>query len=243
MNKPKEFTLQNGLEVLYIEDDDYPVTTMRMIIPAGEIYSDENYKGIAGFTNQLLREGTINHSQNALAVFLDQKGAVYQGYSDEEFSIVQLTCLEEFSSDMTDFLYELVTEADFPQKEIDIIKNQKLSKLQHLKTQPEYLLHKYLRKNVYQEHPYSFYQIETETLNRISRNDITNFYKTFYHPNNSRLLILSSLKFDKIKTIVENKFSKWKANSNISNISNVLNINDYKLNHDKEIFIIDRKKL
>lgn len=69
--------LKNGLRVLILEDHRLPRVTMRLIVPAGQVYAPA--PAVAELTNAMLNEGTTNHTEEQIADALEQRGATFAG--------------------------------------------------------------------------------------------------------------------------------------------------------------------
>jgi len=60
------------------------------------------------------------------------------------------------------------------------------------------------------KHPFGEFTTE-KTLNNVSLNDVTNYYKTYYRPNNAYLIVVGDITVKHAKKLIKKQFSKWIA--------------------------------
>ena len=72
---PEQMQLPNGLKVVVVEKHDMPVVTFGLVISAGAITDPSDKPGIAGFTAQMLSEGTDTRSSLEIAAAFEFIGA------------------------------------------------------------------------------------------------------------------------------------------------------------------------
>ena len=229
------YKLDNGLEIIYKRDENFPIIATRVLTAAGEIYSPENLKGLSNLVNSLLQEGSNNYDANAISENIDKIGASLNSISDEEYSGYQIISLEEYFEKATKMLSEIMLNPSFKEEEIELYRNKKLDIITHQETQADFIMRKNLKKYLYKNHPYSYYQIEEEVLNEITRKDITNFYDEHYNPNESIIIAIGSIDFDKYKMMIEKYFSSWNHKERLS--SSVIKVEDIK---NREIYTYNR---
>src|SRR5260370_1362385 len=74
--KPTEVKLDNGTIVMVLEDHKLPTVSVQLSIDgAGGLYEPADTPGVAGFTAQMLKEGTATRTSKQIAEQLDQLGA------------------------------------------------------------------------------------------------------------------------------------------------------------------------
>jgi hypothetical protein len=60
--RAEEATLPNGLQVVLLRSTKVPTFNMQMVVLTGGLADPADYRGLAGFTASLLREGTAKRS-------------------------------------------------------------------------------------------------------------------------------------------------------------------------------------
>ena len=63
--KIEKTTLDNGLDVYVIEQHEVPIVSMRLVIPGGSIYNDEETAGLANLTAGLSQQAQQAHLRQA----------------------------------------------------------------------------------------------------------------------------------------------------------------------------------
>lgn len=62
--------------------------------------------------------------------------------------------------------------------------------------------------NYGKNHPYGEFETESSAKN-VSLEDVKNFYKSYYKPNNAYLIIIGDVQFKEVKKLVTTNFGKW----------------------------------
>src|SRR6185437_15982116 len=73
--RAEEATLKNGLRVILLPSTKVPTFNMQMVVLSGGLSDPSDYRGLAGFTASLLREGTAKRSSKQIAEQVDALGA------------------------------------------------------------------------------------------------------------------------------------------------------------------------
>ena len=101
----------------------------------------------------------------------------------------------------------------FSQKEIDRIRNQRLTQLLQQRDNPGALANKIFFSEVYgAKHPYGYIELGTEeSLKAISRDDLAKFWSAGYVPENAALVVAGDISEAELRALAEKHFGKWKG--------------------------------
>lgn len=191
----EKFTLDNGLEVIFHQDESDPVTAVALTFHVGSARELEGKTGFAHLFEHLL----FLESENLGKGGLDQMssrigGSGANGSTSRDrtnyFQTVPNDALEKMiwaEADKLGFFINTVTEAVVA-KEKQVVKNEKR---QGVDNQPYGHVNYVVGKNLYPEgHPYNWQVIGSlEDLQNATLADVKEFYKRWYVPNNATLVI------------------------------------------------------
>lgn len=185
--------LDNGVPVYMINSGEQEVVKIEFLFRAGKWYENNNL--ISDFTNRMLREGTSTKSAKQIADEFDYHGANVQYSAGFEIAGVALFSLTSKAELLFPLLHEVLTDASFPQSELDTIINNRKQRLKVELKKNDFVANRYFVSALYgQQHPYGRVT-RFEDFDHITVSTLREFYKKYYHTDN--LLIIISGKFGK----------------------------------------------
>ena len=185
------FALDNGMEVVVIEDHRAPAVVHMVWYRIGSADESAGHSGIAHFLEHLMFQGTKTVAPGDLS-----KIVAAQGGSDNAFTTVDYTAyFQRVAADRLDLMMEL--EADRMRNlnltEDDVTTERQVildERNQRTDSDPGSLLAEQMAAAQYLNHPYGTpvigWRHEIETL---SRQDALDFYQANYAPNNAILVV------------------------------------------------------
>jgi zinc protease len=202
------FTLDNGLEVVVIEDHRAPVVTHMVWYKVGAADEPPGRSGIAHFLEHLMFKGTDTVPSGA---FSDTVSA--QGGRDNAFTSWDYTAyFQRVAADRLDLMMELeadrmrnlrLTEADVATERQVVLEERS----QRTDNDPGALFGEQRRAAQYHNHRYGIpiigWRHEIEAL---SREDALDFYRTFYAPNNAILVVAGDVTPEEVRALAETHY-------------------------------------
>lgn len=203
-------TLPNGLQVVAVLHHEQPVVSMRMIVRAGSALDPQNKLGLAQLTAALLDQGTATQSANELNESVDFIGGAMGAGAGPDLSFVNVIVMKDSFDVGLRLLSDLARRPAFAQEEIERQRQQTLSSLQVSFEDPEYLADAVFNRLVYGFHPYGMPDSGTpETLAAITRNDLVDFHRRYFVPNNAILAIVGDVTAEEAFAGVAKVFGDW----------------------------------
>jgi zinc protease len=207
----EEKTLPNGLDVVVIENHELPVVSMRMVIRSGSTYDPADKAGLADMTAGLLRKGTKTRTATEVADAIDFVGGNIGGNANRDATVVTCSVLHKHFDVGLDVLSDIVLHPVFADEEIERIRRQTLAGIQQSKDDPATICTRGFNQMLFGDNPYARPSGGTEaSVTAITADDIKNFYKTYYKPNNAFMLVAGDVKPDEVFQKVEKAFGSWK---------------------------------
>ncbi|MBO6525123.1 MAG: insulinase family protein [Balneolaceae bacterium] len=210
----EKITLDNGLEVIFHQDDSDPVTAVALTFHVGSAREKEGRTGFAHLFEHLLFLESENLGKGGLDKMSSRIGGSGANGSTSRdrtnyFQTVPNDALEKMiwaEADKLGFFINTVTEAVVA-KEKQVVKNEKR---QGVDNQPYGHANYVIGKNMYPEdHPYNWQVIGSlEDLQNATLADVKEFYNKWYVPNNATLVIAGDFDVDQAKEWVHKYFDE-----------------------------------
>ena len=205
MGTYEDFELANGLKVIVVENHKLPRVSLQLFVDA-PIIQEGAYAGYVSIAGDLLSKGTKNRTKAEIDEAVDFLGASLSTGANGLFASSLTKHMDPLFEIMTDILYH----PTFPEAEFDKIKKQTLSALAQAKDDPNAIAGNVAQVLRYgKNHPYGEVATE-ETIERIDLEKCKSYYKTFFQPDISYLVVVGDISKNQIKPKIEQYFGKWK---------------------------------
>ena len=207
----KKHILNNGLEVITINRDTQ-IAAINIGIKVGALYETEKEKGISHFIEHVLFKGTHTRSDEQLNEELEALGGEYNAYTDYDATVYTISCLMEEFENAVELLGDMIVNSAFDKDEIEKERGVILSEIKTSKDDIEDFSFKNVNKIAFENSglKYEVTGIE-EDVSTFTREEIVDYYKKYYTPENSLITMVSSLSHEDAIKLVEENFGKWKG--------------------------------
>jgi zinc protease len=208
------FKLSNGLTVYLMEQHDVPVISVSAILPAGAIY-DNDKAGLASLTATALKHGTKNFTKTKLDEELDFIGADVNTYATKEYAGLSSNFAAKDKVKVLAIIKDLLLNPVFDSSEFNKEKSRLLVMLEQQKESPRSVIGSYFDAFLYGNHPYgNVISGINSTVSKLTVEDLKNFYKTNYKPDNSAISIVGDFNTKDMKGELTALFSTWEKSTN-----------------------------
>jgi zinc protease len=215
---PKRFTLPNGLQVFVVEAHNLPIVSANLVLRSGSAADRPDAPGLAGFTSAMLDEGTETMDALAIANRIYALGASLSTGSTGDASNASVRALKQNARPALDVLGQVVLSPAFPAKEIERIRNDRLTALLQQRDQPFQTAIRVMNASLFgPTHPYGHTTLGTEeSLKKLSREDLVAFYQGAFSPTNAALVLVGDLSESEAKKLANDAFGAWKGSATAS---------------------------
>jgi len=205
----QKFTLSNGLQVVLMEKHQVPLVQLNLTIKAGSVNDPADKVGLANLTFDMLDEGAAGKTSLELADAIDFLGASLRtGAGAHSSSVTLHTPLSKFD-DALKIMSDIVLRPDFPSKELDRKKKDRLTSLMQMHDQPTAIAGAAFNKILFgKEHPYGR-MTDENTIKNFSVEDLKSYYKKYFAANNAYIVVVGDVKAEELKKKLESVFGKW----------------------------------
>ena len=201
----------NGLTVLHSENHNLPIVMVTLLVKAGQRHEPKEKAGLANLTAELLTEGTKNRTSMIISEEIDFIGASLDASAGNDFTTITLSVLKKDIDKGFELFSDILLNAVFPQAEIVRKREMIKGSLRHQEEDPSFLAGRAFKKEVFGEHPYGrLIQGSTDTLDAITKDDLTTFYSDFFLPNNAILSVAGDLTTDELDSVMKKYLGAWK---------------------------------
>ena len=203
-------TLSNGMQVITVAQHEQPAVTMRLLVRAGGANDPDKKRGVSYLVSNLLDQGTTTRNSEQIADQIDSIGGVLGTGSGDDFTSISAVVMKDSFGVAMDLVADLVRNPAFAQEEIDRQKEQITSTQQVNANDPDYIASAVFDRLVYGFHPYGLPASGTpETLARITRQDLQQFHRQYFVPNNMVLAIVGDITEKDAAAAAERAFGSW----------------------------------
>jgi len=203
-------TLANGLQVLTVLHHEQPAVTMHLLVRAGAAQDLPKKDGVAFLAAQLLDQGTTTRTANQIADQIDSIGGSLGVASQQDRTVASAIVMKDsFDFGMT-LVADIVHNPSFDPAEIERQKEQVISLLRVNAEDPDYIASIVFDRLVYGFHPYGLPGSGTpETIGSITRDDLRNFHRRYFVPNNMILTIVGDVTGEEAFSAAQRVFGAW----------------------------------
>jgi len=200
---PPSFTLDNGLQVIVVENHELPVVNFQLTVDVDPLREGDAV-GYVSAAGNLLRNGTQQKSKAEIDETIDFIGADLVTYENGIYA----SGLKKHAGTILDLMAEVLMEPVFPEEELDKYRKRQVSNLAGGKTDPSFISDRVAQKLRYGDHPYGELTTE-ETIGNITREKCMRYYNTYYKPNVSYLVMVGDIRQEEARAMAEKYFGPW----------------------------------
>jgi zinc protease len=211
--EPQIFSLSNGLKVYLVEQHNLPVFSASLVTLGGSDGDSPKKPGVAGFTSAMLTEGTTRRSATEIADDTDQIGASLAKNATNDSASVSISALTNSTDQALELLSDVSLHPAFADKEIDRIRQMRLTTFLQMKDQPTQVALQVAYRAIFgSDSPYGYLSIGTEpSVKSINRDDLVKFWSTHYAPSDSALVFAGDLTAAQARELAQKYFGSWSA--------------------------------
>ncbi len=211
------FTLDNGMDVVVIEDHRAPVVVHMVWYRAGAADETPGVSGVAHFLEHLLFKGTETMEPGEFSATVARNGGRDNAFTSYDYTAyfqrVAADRLELMMQMESDRMVNLQLGEDDIKTERDVIIEERN---QRVENSPGALMREQKNAAQFLNHPYGIpiigWQAEMEEL---GLQDALEYYQTYYAPNNAILIVAGDVTPDAVHTLAQTHYGKIPANPDL----------------------------
>lgn len=216
----EKYTLDNGLTVVLNQDKSDPIVAVAIYYHVGSSRETPGKTGFAHLFEHMMFQRSENVGEDEFFRNIQGAGGTLNGSTSQDrtnyYEVVPKNALELalwMESDRMGYLENTVTQAAFVNQQ-NVVQNEKRQSYDNVAYG---FTNEVTLKNIYPKgHPYSWTVIgEMEDLTNATVQDVKDFHRKFYSPNNAVLSISGDFEEEDVKALVEKYFGEIPAGEEI----------------------------
>ena len=217
--EPRSFSLSNGLKVVILENKRAPVVAQMIWYDFGSGVESKGKSGLAHFMEHLMFKGTKKFPENYYSDFLSRIGGSENAFTSYDYTAYYQIFPSSEIAKVLSMEADRMTNLTLSKKNVEVEKQVILEeRFQRIESDPSAKLDESMRSilfpNNYYGRPIIGWKHEIEKL---KIDDVIEFYKKYYIPNNATLVLSGDVDFDKAKKLVKKYFGRIKKGKKIEN--------------------------
>jgi len=203
----QEYYLDNGMQVLIKEVHTTPVVAVQLFVKAGTRWEYPGISGISHWVEHMCYRGTEDYTDEQMNTLLSSVGADVNGYTDNDVTCYHQTLPSQYLELALQIEASRLARCTFDPQLLEKERTVVISELEGDENRPEDLLYKELLSQAFTIHPYQFPTIGFRNeLISMTRDDLYNYYREYYIPNNATLVIVGDVDADTTLELIKQYF-------------------------------------
>ncbi|MCJ7508637.1 MAG: insulinase family protein, partial [candidate division Zixibacteria bacterium] len=210
--------LPNGLTVIVKSNPDSKVLAINILGKNRSAVEPEGKEGIADFTNRMLLKGTRDRTAEELSNDLASIGAQITNvdnpyipyddrYTTKSFTFFRFETIDEYADKGIDILADIIKNSNFPQDQIEKVKAEVMGLLGMQSGSTYQTARDLFYAELFKGHPFSkTINGNRRSIGGITQEDLIEFYKKFYSPNNIIITAITNLPVDEMMNKIKLQF-------------------------------------
>ena len=206
------YKLDNGQTVIIKEVHDNPIVTIDTWIKTGSINENDKNNGVAHFLEHLFFKGTTKHPTGEFDRILESKGAQTNAATSKDFTHYYITLPSKYFKTAIDLHADMLMNPLIPRKELEKERKVVIEEIAKTNDNPENKLYENMVQSFYINHPYKRKVIgKKEIIENISREEIFNFYNSWYNPSNMITVVVGDIDTTQALDLIKKNFNRPEA--------------------------------
>ena len=211
--------LPSGQTLIIKESHDNPIVTIDTWVKTGSVNETDSNNGVAHFLEHMFFKGTQKYPTGQFDRILESKGAITNAATSRDYTHYYIEIPSKYFELALELHSDMLLNPILPRNELEMERKVVLEEMARGKDNPDNILFKNVNENLYSHHPYKREVIgKSDIIENITREEMLNFYNTWYKPNNMITVIAGDINTNKAVKIIEKYFkSNEKTKTSKSN--------------------------
>lgn len=208
-----EATLNNGIEIYGIENDEVPLVQINMVIDGGQLMEDMDKLGAANLMASIMTKGTANKTPEELEEAIDQLGARISVFAGKQSVRISANTLARNYDETLALMEEILLQPRWDENEFELAKQSTISQIRQQEANPNAIA-----SNAYDILIYGKDDIRAqntlgtiETVSNLTIDDLKAYYNANISPSVTRLHVVGDISENELVKSLSSLDSKWEA--------------------------------
>jgi zinc protease len=209
----QKWALPNGLTIIVQIDRSAPVASVQAWCGTGSVDEGRHLgSGLSHILEHMLFKGTKTRSTNAIAQAIQDEGGYINAYTSFDRTVYWIDVPKEGVSSALEVLSDATMNSTLPPEEF--VKEQEVIRREFAMSydDPDRMVGQLMFRTAYQRHPYRLPVIgELQIFNQLTREDVAEYYRSRYVPNNLTFVVVGDVDADAVYTQLAKCFADYPA--------------------------------
>ncbi|PCI71434.1 MAG: peptidase M16 [Gammaproteobacteria bacterium] len=209
----KSFTLNNGMKIMILEDHSIPNANMYIFWKVG---SRNEYPGITGlshFFEHMMFNGAKKYGPKQFDRVMEAAGGANNAYTSEDITAYTnwfpSSSMEVIFDLEADRIEHLAIDSKMVESERGVVTSERTTGLENSNF---FMLLEQVKGSAFRAHPYSWGVMGHQSdIDNWSLDDLRNYHKTYYAPNNAVVVIAGDVAVKEVKRLAKKYFEPISA--------------------------------
>lgn len=205
----KSFTLDNGMKIMVLEDASIPNANMYLFWKVGSRNEVPGITGISHFFEHMMFNGSKKYGPKMFDRTMEAAGGANNAYTTEDMTVYTdwfpANALETMFDLEADRIANLDINPEMVESERGVVQSERSTGLENSNWNA---LEGEIKGVAFLAHPYSWSVIGHESdIAAWSLEDLVQYHKTYYAPNNAVVVIAGDVKLAQVKALADKYFA------------------------------------
>ena len=204
----KKYVLDNGMIVLIAPNPKLPIASYYTLYDVGGRYEVKGTTGATHFLEHMMFKGAQKYGPGQFDNLIESNGGTTNAYTTNDATVYYQNIPSSFVEKMVDLeadrLQHLLLEPISFESERKVIFEERKMRYEN---SPDGFIYLMMMKKIFEGTPYGQSVIgDVEDLNALNRDQVMDFFKTYYAPDNAILAISGDVDPDKLLPVIKEKY-------------------------------------
>ncbi len=201
------FYLDNGMEVILVENHASPMIAAVAVIKTGSRNEDEASNGSAHFLEHLLFNGTKTRTQKQIYDEMDFYGGYNNAHTGTDYTNYMILMPKEYIAQGMDIQADMLFNSTLPEEKFEKERGIVIEEIGKDADRHGYQVNNNFQRTFYARTPYELPVLGTvSTITYLKRERVWKYYRTWYVPNNMTLMVIGDFSTPDMVKLVREKY-------------------------------------
>jgi zinc protease len=201
------FSLEDGLEVRMMPDAGTPMVAVMAIVRTGYASEGASRSGFSHLLEHLVFAGTEKRSKNQIQREVEGLGGYVNGFTRDDYTAYLIVGHRDHLGQLMDVLSDMLFHSIIPEKGVGEAKEVVIEEILRSQSRPGTREDELFNSLLYEGSPYERTGLGNETtVTAATREEIRDFYRRTYRPDNMILLLRGGFDSASVKETLEETF-------------------------------------
>jgi zinc protease len=207
--EPEQWSLSNGLGVIFLPDEELPTVRGQLFMKGGHLWAQGSPPGSVSAMGELMRRGGAGElGSDEVDRDLERLAATITTTFGAEFGVAGFSCLTSDFDSVFGLFAKVLLQPRFEGEKLNLWKGQAIEGIRRRKDDPGTVASTAFNQLLYAGSPYGRVSVESD-ITVISRRDIQYLHREFVRPNGAILVVTGNVSKEQVEQAVQESFGKW----------------------------------